>query len=168
MLIDHADAERVRVTRPPDGVLDPSEDDRALVRRVVAHHALDEGAFAGAVLPEQRVKGAGLERERDVVEGDQRAEPLGHARDLEALRGGVGLGDGPAEPSGAGRNADASATHLDHRAPGGVDVRGSRPVTPGYPGYVRVGRGKPQLVPSVTCTSSSHGRRYFPAMRSCM
>src|SRR5262249_51540494 len=33
---------------------------------------------------------------------------------------------------------------------------------------LRVGGAKPQLVPSVTLTSFSHGSRYFPAARSCM
>ena len=33
---------------------------------------------------------------------------------------------------------------------------------------VRVGAWKPQLVPSVTLTSASHGSPYLPATRSCM
>src|SRR3954471_2470764 len=56
---------------------------RALVRRVVPHHALDQGALACTVLTEQRVKRTGLDVQRNVIEGDHRPEPLGHTLYLQ-------------------------------------------------------------------------------------
>ena len=87
MLVHHPDPVDVRVARAPDDARDVVDDHRALVGRVVAHHALDEGALAGAVLAEERVERAGPERQRDVVEGDEGAEPLRHPDELETGRG---------------------------------------------------------------------------------
>src|SRR5882724_7727194 len=62
------------------------QQDLALVGAVVAHGAFDECALAGAVLAEQRMKGARLDRHRDVVERGQPAEPLGKADQVERRR----------------------------------------------------------------------------------
>ena len=44
---------------------------------------LDDGRFAGAVLAEQRVHGAGLDAEADVVDRDRGAERLAQALDRD-------------------------------------------------------------------------------------
>ena len=61
---------------------------------------------------------------------------------------------------GSRADREARVLHLRHR----IHSAASRCASPNR----RVGAGKPQDVPSVTFTSSSHGRRYWPATMSCM
>jgi hypothetical protein len=59
MLIDHADAQRLRVLGIANGHLAPVEQQLAAVGDVEAHDAFDESRFSRAVLAEQRVKRSG-------------------------------------------------------------------------------------------------------------
>ena len=67
MLEHHADAEAARGARIGDSRGRAVEDDLALVRREDAVDHLDEGRFAGAILPEQGVNFAWLDAQVDVV-----------------------------------------------------------------------------------------------------
>ncbi len=92
MLIDHAEAERVRLARARDVDLAVADHDAAAVGPVIAHDAFDERRFAGAVLAEQRVNGARLHAHRHGLERDEVAEPLA---DVDRLDG-QGRGGGHA------------------------------------------------------------------------
>src|SRR5439155_6608111 len=115
MLVHHPDPVSMRVARASDDALDVIDDHGALIGRVVAHHALDEGTLPGAVLAEQRVKRAGLEGQGDVVESDQRAESLRHSGDREARWGDLGRWRGDAEMWGA---LETGPSHLETRRRG--------------------------------------------------
>ena len=94
MLIDHADAERLRVARIAHDDLFAVEQQASAVGRVEAHHAFDQGRLARAVLAEQRMEGAGGNLDRNVVERGEAAEGLGHADRLERRAARVGVGRG--------------------------------------------------------------------------
>ena len=83
MLIDHADAERLRVARIAHRDLAPVERERALVRRIEAHDAFDQRRLARPVLAQQRVERASRRLERDIVQRREGAETLGHAEGFE-------------------------------------------------------------------------------------
>ena len=83
VLVDHAHAERLRLARALDLHLGAVDEDPAGVRRLVAHDAFDDRALSGAVLAEERVEGARGERQRDVVEDDERPESLADAERRE-------------------------------------------------------------------------------------
>ena len=86
VLEHHADAERPRVCRGPDGGRDTFPEDAARVR---AHHAVDDlhqRALAGTVLSEQRVNRPGGDREVDPVVRDDGGERLADALELQAER----------------------------------------------------------------------------------
>ena len=51
-----------------------------------AHDTFDQGALARAVLPNERVERPRRNRERDLVIGDERPEPLGHIQQLQPRR----------------------------------------------------------------------------------
>ena len=68
MLIDHADAQRLRILGIADGCLGPVEQELAPVGNVEAHDALHERRLAGAVLAEQRVKRTGRNLDRHVLQ----------------------------------------------------------------------------------------------------
>ena len=76
MLIDHADAERLRVARIAHRDLLAVDQHLALVGCVEAHDAFDERRLAGAVLAQQRMKRAGRNLDRHVLERPQRPEDL--------------------------------------------------------------------------------------------
>ena len=89
MLIDHAEAERVRGARIADDLLAIIDEKLARVGLVIAHDAFDERRLAGAVLAEKRVKRAGFNFQRNLVERGEFAEALGHRDrfDAECLLG---------------------------------------------------------------------------------
>ena len=83
VLMHHADAgsqRRLRISRRQRLA---EHLDRSCVRYIVAEQDADKRALAGPVLPEQRQHFARRQVERDVVVGDQRAEALGDAGELE-------------------------------------------------------------------------------------
>src|SRR6202034_4649279 len=51
-----------------------------------AHDALDQRRFSGAVLAQERMEAAGPDFQRDRVERDELAEPLGHGDRFDAAR----------------------------------------------------------------------------------
>ena len=59
VLVDHAEAERMRGARVFDRLLAVVDQDAAGIRVVIAHDAFDQRALAGAVLAQQRVEAAG-------------------------------------------------------------------------------------------------------------
>src|SRR6516165_7081354 len=79
VLVDHAESKRRGSARRIDDLLAPLNHHLSRGWAVEAHHALDESRLAGAVLAEQRVKRAGRNFDRDVVERGEAAEPHGHA-----------------------------------------------------------------------------------------
>src|SRR5271166_4345398 len=83
MLIDHADAERLRVARILHVDFGPVEQQGSLVGRIEAHHAFDESRLARAVLAQKRMKRARGYLDRDVVERGETPERLGHSDRFE-------------------------------------------------------------------------------------
>src|SRR5690606_24471934 len=83
---DHAEAERVRGARVLDRIFMVRHHDAAFVWPVVAHDALDQRGFAGAVFAEKCMEGSGRHLQRYVVERRELAEPLGHAQRFEPQR----------------------------------------------------------------------------------
>ena len=83
VLVHHADAGRHGVARAGEVLDVVVEQDLALVGLVQAVEHVHQRGLAGAVLAEQAVDLAGLDREVDVVVGDQGAEPLGDAAEFE-------------------------------------------------------------------------------------
>ena len=59
------------------------QQDLAAVGLVHAGHDLDQRRLAGAVLAEQRMDFAGVERERHVLQRLRGVEPLGDAADIQ-------------------------------------------------------------------------------------
>ena len=86
VLVDHAEAERVRGARILDLPLAVVDQHVAVVRPVVAHDAFDQRALAGAVLAEQGVEAAGRHLQRHLVERGELAEALGHRDRLDRER----------------------------------------------------------------------------------
>src|SRR5258707_4603349 len=84
----------MRLARMGNGDLAAVQQDLAFVGLIVAHGTFHQGALAGAVLAQQRVEGAGLDADRDIVERGQRAEMLGKADQLQRRRTLVGNMDG--------------------------------------------------------------------------
>ena len=94
MLIDHADAERLRVPRIAHGDLAPVKQQLTAVGRVEAHDAFDERRFACAVFAKQGVKRTGRNLDRHVLKRAQRAEGLAHADRFERWRAHSGIACG--------------------------------------------------------------------------
>ena len=86
VLIDHAEAQVMGLARVGDVPNLARDPDLSRVRVIVAHQALDERALARAVLAEEGVEGPGIEADRDLVEREQGAEPLGHPTDRQVRR----------------------------------------------------------------------------------
>ena len=86
VLVDHPDPQRDRGRRRADLHLLPVDEDLALVGGVQAVQHRHQRRFAGAVLTEQRMDLARHHVEVDPVVGDDRAEPLGDAPQLEGRR----------------------------------------------------------------------------------
>ena len=82
-LIDRRDAHALRLGGARDRDRPPCQQDLATVGLMDAGDDLDQRRLAGAVLAQQRVDFAGMERERDVVEGLCRVEALGDAADIQ-------------------------------------------------------------------------------------
>ena len=82
-LIDGGDAVALRFRRAGHRYRRPGKEDVAAIRLVDARHDLDQRRLAGAVLAEQRVDLAGMERERHVVQRLRGAEALGDAAELK-------------------------------------------------------------------------------------
>ena len=80
--------------------------DRSLVRLKDAGEDLQQRRLAGAVLPEQGMHFAGLDRQRHALERANDAEPLGDARKMQARmighRSSSGFLEG--EPGGSSRS----------------------------------------------------------------
>ncbi len=86
ILKHHANAERTRVARRGYFNRPAVDSNLAGVRCVVAVENLGEGAFAGAVLPEQRQHFAGIDAEmRDIV-GEEVTKPLDDASGFKKRR----------------------------------------------------------------------------------
>src|SRR5208283_6179705 len=66
VLVDHADAERLRLARIAHGDFGAVDQELAAVGRVEAHDAFDEGRLSRAVLAEQRVERARRHGDRNV------------------------------------------------------------------------------------------------------
>src|SRR5579863_3195275 len=88
MLVDHAQAQRMRVLRVGDRLFAVTDQDVALRGVVVAHDAFHERALAGAVFAEQSVQRAGPNLQFDIVERDEIAEPHRHCDGIDAERAG--------------------------------------------------------------------------------
>jgi hypothetical protein len=86
VLVDHADAAALGVFRIFDRDVRVADYHLAAVGLVKAHDALDQRALTRAVLAQERVKGAGPQRERDVIEGLERAEAFAHVLCVEQRR----------------------------------------------------------------------------------
>ena len=83
MLIDHADAEGLRVARIFHRDFGSVEKERSLVGRIEAHHTFDERRLARAVFAQKRVKRARRHIDGDVVERGEPPERLGHPHRFE-------------------------------------------------------------------------------------
>ena len=83
LLVDRADAGRLRGRRRAELVLLAVDQHGAGVDRVDAGQRLDQRRLAGAVLAHQRVHLAGVEPERDLVEGADAAEGDGDVAHLD-------------------------------------------------------------------------------------
>ena len=92
VLMHHADADRDRITRRLEALLDASDGDRALVRSLLAVEDLHERRLAGAVLAHDRVDRTGGDREVDAVIGHHAGKALDDALELD--RGGAGRAGG--------------------------------------------------------------------------
>ena len=86
VLIDHAEAERMRGARIADDLLPVVDDELAGIGLVVAHDAFDERRFAGAVLAKERVERARPDFQRNLIERRELAEALGHVDRFDAER----------------------------------------------------------------------------------
>ena len=110
MLIDHAEAERVRGARIADDLLPVVDHQLAVVGLVIAHDAFDQRRFAGAVLAEQRVERAGPDLQRNLVERGELAEALGHVDRFDAEGFLHAVGDGSRRADQRGHLAHAMAS----------------------------------------------------------
>ena len=86
MLVDHADAQRVRIVRRMDRALAPVHGNLPRSRFIEADQAFHQRAFSGTVLAQQRMERPGFDMHRYVVERGERAEALGHAGHLHVER----------------------------------------------------------------------------------
>ena len=86
VLIDHAEAERVRGARIVDDLLPVIDHQLAVVGLVVAHDALDERRFAGAVLAKERMERAGPHLQRHLIERGELAEAFDDIERFDAER----------------------------------------------------------------------------------
>jgi hypothetical protein len=86
LLLDDGDAASPRVGRPADRHGLTVDDDRAAIGFVDAGQDLDERALAGPVLADEGVRFAGEQVERDILDGERRAEPLRDALERDAGR----------------------------------------------------------------------------------
>ena len=110
LLIDRRDAEALGFGGAADRDRLAGEEDLATVRLVDSGDDLDEGRLAGAVLAEERVHLARIERQRNVLERLRRAEALGDVPHLEDGRGG-------ASPSAAPTLSPPQPVRVPRRAP---------------------------------------------------
>ncbi len=81
LLVDHADAGRVRLRRAAEAHGRPVDEDAAAVRLEDAFEQPHQRRLAGAVLADQRQDLAGPDLEADALERLDDAEALGHALD---------------------------------------------------------------------------------------
>src|SRR6266404_325700 len=79
MLIDHADAKRVRIMRRIDSAFAPVYRDLPGGWLVETDQAFHQRALTGPVLAQQRMEGSRRHMHRHVVECCERTEALGHA-----------------------------------------------------------------------------------------
>ena len=79
----HADAERDRVVRPLDAAALAVDENLAAVGRVEAVGDAHGRRLSRAVLADDGVNGAGLDRDVDVVVGEDAAEALGDVSQLK-------------------------------------------------------------------------------------
>ena len=87
MLVHHAHAGSQRQARVPAGKRPSLDHYAAGVGDIMTEEDVDERALSRAVLAEERHDLAAPDRERDVVVGYQRAEPLGDAAQFEQRSG---------------------------------------------------------------------------------
>ena len=69
VLVDQTQSERMCLARIVDAARFPIDDDLARIGTMVAHHAFDQRALAGAVLSDDRMKRAAGKCDGDVVKG---------------------------------------------------------------------------------------------------
>ena len=67
-------------------MLTPVDQELPAIGAVVAHQALHERAFAGAVLAQQGVDRAGPDLQAHIVQSQHRAEPLADADGFQGVR----------------------------------------------------------------------------------
>ena len=112
LLGDERDPAHERVARRPERDGLPAHDELALILREDTGDDLAERRLPGAVLADERVDRAGMDGDRDIVEGARRPEGLAERAHLEmdgAVRRAVhgvspiGVGLSPATPRAAGR-----------------------------------------------------------------
>jgi hypothetical protein len=107
LLRDERDAPLQRLAGRPESDGLAAERHLALIGRKDPGHDLAEGGLAGPVLADEGVDGAGVDRDRDVVERPGAAERLADLADLEvdvALAHDALLGDGQPGHSASVRN----------------------------------------------------------------
>ena len=81
MLVHHAEAQLAGLPRVGDTMLGAVYGQTARFRVVIPHHAFHQSALARAVLAQERMEGSPLEADRNVVQGGQGTEALGHPAD---------------------------------------------------------------------------------------
>ena len=86
VLVDHPDAGVDRLARVSEGAGRPVDDDLARVRLVQAGQDVHQGGLAGPVLTEEAQHLAAVDRDADVVVGEDAREALGDVLELEAHR----------------------------------------------------------------------------------
>jgi hypothetical protein len=86
ILIDRGDAAIESIARRPQGYGRAEDADLPGGRLEDAREQLDERRFAGAIVAEETVNFAELDRERDPAHGDHRSEQLGDGVELEIGR----------------------------------------------------------------------------------
>ena len=93
MLVDHADAQRLRLARIADAGLPPVEQQLPLVGRIKAHDAFDQHRFARTILAQKRMERTAGNFHANIVQRHQRAEHFGHADGFERRRAAGGSGN---------------------------------------------------------------------------
>ncbi len=108
-LVDHGDAALQRIERPLELHLLARKPDRAAVGRINPGDDLHQRGFARAILAHQRMHGAGLQPELDIVERHHAREFLANAFDLEDV--GPGLLPHPLDRLQCSRRYHGSPLH---------------------------------------------------------
>src|SRR5271166_1555178 len=159
MLEHHADAEPRYPVRRPARDLDPVDLNRSVVGPLDSEDRFHHCRLARSIRSDQAENLSPLDREADVPDGRQSAEPLEEALDLElcgrrahvASRAPLTM---PSNPPGKNRttaSATAETTKVA-RSPSGrsVSPKATRNTAPRTP--PRIVRRPPRTAPTITCT----------------